>query len=111
VRFSGAHVAQVAENLLFFAGILAGQMSQRIGDDVAVVQILHGGIAPHIHPQAMHQLHVVRAECGRVRPDKEDLDVAARADDIEVELAFGLGQRLPGLTHVKGLILRGHGAG
>ena len=44
---------------------------------------------------------------GRVRTDVEDLDVALGADDIEVELALGLGQSLPGLAHMEGLILGG----
>jgi hypothetical protein len=59
----------------------------------------------------VHQLHVVGAEGGRVRADVKDLDLAAGIDDIEVELALGLGQRLPCLAHVEGLILGGHGTG
>src|SRR5277367_2522798 len=37
-RFSGAVVAQIAQDLLLFASVMAGQAGKSIGDDVAMVQ-------------------------------------------------------------------------
>jgi hypothetical protein len=51
------------------------------------------------------KLHVVGAQAWRMRPDVKHLDFAVGWNDVEVELALGLRQRLPGLAHVEGLIL------
>ena len=74
-----------------------------------MVQIGGQRVAAHIQPQAMNKLHIVRAERGRVRTDEEDLGFAAWANDVVVELALGLGQRLPCLAHMEGLIFDSHG--
>ena len=86
----GAIVSQVAQDLLLLAGILTGQPSKSIGDDVAVMQVLYGGVAAHVQPQPVDQLDIVGTQSGCVRPDVKRLDVAVVPDDIEVELALGL---------------------
>ena len=46
----GAIVAQIAEDLLFLAGVLAGESGEGVGDDIAVMQVGHGWIAAHVQP-------------------------------------------------------------
>lgn len=46
----GAIVAQVAQDIDFFAGVLAGEAGKGIGDDVTVVKVGHGWVAAHIEP-------------------------------------------------------------
>jgi len=45
-----AVVAQVAQDFLLFARVLTRQPRERIGNDVAVVQVGHGRIASHVQP-------------------------------------------------------------
>src|ERR1017187_473850 len=110
-RFGGAEVTKVTQNLDFLPGILAREPRERIGDDVAVVQVLYGWIAAHVQPQTMHQLNIIRAQRRRVRANVEHLGLSAGADDKEVELSLRLGQCFPGLSEMEGLVLGGHGTG
>ena len=102
---AGAHVAT---DFVLVTGVLAGEARECVGDDVGVVQIAEGRVAAHVQPEAVHQLHVFRAEVGRVRSDVEDLELAVGLDDVEVELALGFGERFPCLAEMVGLLFGGH---
>src|ERR1019366_403418 len=100
-RIDGAIATQLANDVLLLAGVLSGEPGERIGDDVAVVKLLHCWITAHVQPKAMNKLHVVRTQVGSMWSDVEDLCIALTVDHAEVELPLGLGESFPSLTHVK----------
>ena len=54
-----AVVAKIAKDVDFLSSVLSGKARQRIGDDVAVMQVGNRRIAPHVKPQTMHKLNIV----------------------------------------------------
>ena len=49
-RLGSARVTQLAEDVCFFAGVFDRETSERVSDDVAVMQVGHGRIAAHVEP-------------------------------------------------------------
>src|ERR1700722_8398539 len=89
----------------FIARKLSSHAGQRVGQNIAMVQILHLRRTSQIKPKAMHKLYLVRLNCRRVRPDMKVERRTVWLDDVKRKLPFGLGQRLPCLADMISLLL------
>ena len=67
---------QPEQRLLLVAGVFGRQPGQRVGHDIAVVQVLHLGITAEVQPKPVDQLRVIRPQGGRMGANVERLRLA-----------------------------------
>src|SRR5215472_9766836 len=103
-----AVTTDIAQSFLLVTRILNGETRKGIGNNVAMMQPLHLRISSEVKPQSVHKLYVIGLQRRSMGSDVKALRIAIRHDDIEGKLPFWLRQVLPCLTHMIGLLLRGH---
>ncbi len=91
---------QSRQGFLAVAGIFRRQAGERVGDDVAVVQVVHLRVALEIQPQAMDKLHIIRLQRWGVGTNVEGLGLPVGRDHEKCQLLLRPRERFPGLTDV-----------
>ena len=96
---------QIFQSPLLIPCKLSCHAGQCIGQNIAMVQVLHIWRTSQIQPQTMHQLYLVRLNRRRMRSNMEAERRTIRLDHIERKLPLRFRQRLPRLPDVVSLLL------
>ena len=100
-------VLEAMDGVLFIGGKLFCNTGDGIGEDVAVMKVLHAGRPAEVEPEAMHQFDFIGLDGGGVWADVEAEGFSVGLDDVEGELSLGLREGFPCLADVVGLFCGG----